>query len=417
MSNLITVTSLNTKIKSLLEATFLQIKVEGEVASFTYHTSGHLYFTLKDSNSSIKCVMWRSSVSKMKFKIEKGLHIVIDGAISVYTPRGEYQFLVSHIEPYGEGSLALAFNQLKNSLEAKGYFDKSRKKKLPKIPKKVALVTAKESAGCYDMLKVIDSRYPLLEVYIVDTLVQGDGALDSISRALRFANSLDVDVVVLSRGGGSVDDLWAFNTKEVADAIYAMDIPTISAIGHEVDVLISDYVADVRASTPTMAMEILLPSREELLYLLSLEEDKFRGVMSKFLEDKISFLHTDEQLYLSNSPYRKLDLFVERFAILEEEYGRVFAYKLKKIEVILSENITTLQQNMNMLFKNISNELSYMEQRYENLNPKDNFKQGYAQVIKDGKISALEDIIVGDMFILEDINTKLSVKVIDKKKI
>ena len=174
--SMMSVSSLNTKIKSLLEATFMHTLVEGEVASVTYHTSGHLYFSIKDDKSSIKCVMWRSSVAKMKFRIEKGMHIVVEGSISVYTPRGEYQFQTVRIEPYGQGALALAYEQLKEKLKEKGYFSRERKKNIPKHIQKLALVTAKDSAALHDMLKIIEQRWPLLEVTIVDTLVQGEQA-------------------------------------------------------------------------------------------------------------------------------------------------------------------------------------------------------------------------------------------------
>ena len=214
--SMMSVSSLNTKIKSLLEATFMHTLVEGEVASATYHSSGHLYFSLKDKESSIKCVMWRSSVAKMKFRIEKGMHIVVEGSVSVYTPRGEYQFQTVKIEPYGKGALALAYEQLKERLKAKGYFDTQRKIPIPKHITKIALVTAKESAALYDMLKIIEQRWALLEVFIVDTLVQGEAAAAQIARALRYADTLEADVVIVGRGGGSAEDLWSARLRRSA---------------------------------------------------------------------------------------------------------------------------------------------------------------------------------------------------------
>ena len=186
--SMMSVSSLNTKIKSLLEATFMHILVEGEVASVTYHTSGHVYFSIKDQQSSIKCVMWRSSATKLKFRLENGMHIVIEGSVGVYTPRGEYQFYAVHIEPYGKGALALAYEQLKERLKEKGYFDAQRKKAIPKHIRKIALVTAKESAALHDMLKIIQHRWALLEVMVVDTLVQGEQAAEQIAKALRYAD-------------------------------------------------------------------------------------------------------------------------------------------------------------------------------------------------------------------------------------
>ena len=241
---MITVSELNEKIKAILEATFMHIMVEGEVASATYHSSGHLYFSIKDDKSTIKCVMWKSNVKKLKFKIESGEHIVIDGSIGVYSPRGEYQLIAVNIEPYGKGALALAYEQLKAKLEAKGYFKDEHKKPIPKFPKRVAIVTALQGAALQDMLKVARKRWQLVDIFVIDVLVQGDSAKDEISKAIEYADTLDVDVIVVSRGGGSAEDLWAFNEEIVAEAIFKANTPIVSAIGHEVDFLISDFVAD-----------------------------------------------------------------------------------------------------------------------------------------------------------------------------
>ncbi len=292
---MMSVSSLNTKIKSLLEATFMHILVDGEVASATYHTSGHLYFSIKDKESSIKCVMWRSSVSKMKFRIEKGMHIVVEGSVSVYTPRGEYQFQTVRIEPYGKGALALAYEQLKEKLKEKGYFDAHKKQTIPKHIQKIALVTAKESAALYDMLKIIEKRWPLLEVMIVDTLVQGEQAAPQIAKSLVYADSLGVDVVIVGRGGGSAEDLWSFNEEVVADAIYRMQTPVVSAVGHEVDVMISDLVADLRAPTPSAAMEMILPDMQEIHYTLSEISERFSYTMVQKLQYSVRELkHVEE---------------------------------------------------------------------------------------------------------------------------
>jgi len=251
MPNTMTVTSLNTKIKSLLETTFMHILVEGEISSVTYHNSGHVYFSIKDKESSIKCVMFRSNANRMKFRLERGQHVVVNGSISVYTPRGEYQLMTVSVEPFGQGALALAYEQLKEKLQQKGYFDPARKKAQPKYIKKIALVTASKSAALQDMLKIIDKRWRLLEVVVIDTLVQGDRSAPQIAEALEYADTLGVDVIVVGRGGGSKEDLWAFNEEVVADAIYKLNTFVVSAVGHEVDVQISDFVADLRAPTPS----------------------------------------------------------------------------------------------------------------------------------------------------------------------
>ena len=402
MSNMMSVSSLNTKIKSLLEATFMHTMVEGEVASATYHTSGHLYFSIKDDKSSIKCVMWRSSVAKMKFHIEKGMHIVVEGSVSVYTPRGEYQFQTVRIEPYGQGALALAYEQLKEKLKEKGYFSRERKKNIPKHIQKLALVTAKDSAALHDMLKIIEQRWPLLEVTIVDTLVQGEQAGSQITRALYYADSLGMDVVIVGRGGGSAEDLWAFNEEKVADAIYSMDTPVVSAVGHEVDVMISDFVADLRAPTPSAAMEMILLDCREVLYTLSELSDRFTHTIGYQIEQlNRALLHREESLRHS-SPSRKLVEKKSEFRHLEDEYKRVMHYKLERFNVKLPEIKRHYTQALTFL---VEQKVQYLELMHKKMilnNPKDRCQKGWAQISSNGKIVALSSLVVDEKFILED---------------
>jgi len=400
--SMMSVSSLNTKIKSLLEATFMHTLVEGEVASVTYHTSGHLYFSIKDDKSSIKCVMWRSSVAKMKFRIEKGMHIVVEGSISVYTPRGEYQFQTVRIEPYGQGALALAYEQLKEKLKEKGYFSRERKKNIPKHIQKLALVTAKDSAALHDMLKIIEQRWPLLEVTIVDTLVQGEQAAPQIARALYYADSLGVDVVVVSRGGGSTEDLWAFNEEIVADAIYSMNTPIVSAIGHEVDVMISDFVADLRAPTPSAAMEMILLDSKEILYTLSELAERFSHTIGYKIEQlTIKLLHREEILRQS-SPERKLVEKKSEFRHLEDEYRRVIHYKLERFNVNLPEIKRHYTQVLTFLVEQKVQYLELMHKKIVMNNPKDKCHKGWAQISSNRKIVVLSSIEVDEKFILED---------------
>ena len=414
---MMSVTSLNTKIKSLLEATFMHIQVEGEVSSATYHTSGHLYFSIKDQNSTIKCVMWRSSVARMKFRLEKGMHIIINGSISVYTPRGEYQFQALSIEPFGQGALALAFEQLKKKLQSKGYFDSNIKKTLPKIPKSIALVTAKDSAALHDMLKIIQKRWQLLDVYVVDTLVQGEEAPKMIAKALSHADSLGVDIVVLSRGGGSIEDLWCFNTEVVADAIYATQTPVVSAIGHEVDTLISDFVADIRAPTPSAAMEMILPDYSEILRSLDELLYRYMDTMDSIISTKESSLKHIYEILQSKSPLNRLQMLTLEIENLKKEYNRNILQKIKQKSFEIPTLQNALNQQINIYVAKLENELKYINQRFIALNPDKNFKRGYAQVIKGNQIVSLDCINVDEIFVLEDLTTKMSVKVIEKKKI
>ncbi|GIU00879.1 exodeoxyribonuclease 7 large subunit [Sulfurovum sp. TSL6] len=412
--SMMSVSSLNTKIKSLLEATFMHILVEGEVASVTYHTSGHIYFSIKDQKSSIKCVMWRSSVSKLKFRIEKGMHIVIEGSVGVYTPRGEYQFYAVHVEPYGKGALALAYEQLKERLKEKGYFDAQRKKPIPKHIRKIALVTAKESAALYDMLKIIEQRWPLLEVMIVDTLVQGDEAASQIAHALRYADSLGVDVIVVGRGGGSAEDLWCFNEEIVADALFAMQTPVVSAVGHEVDVMISDFVADLRAPTPSAAMEMILPDMREILYTLNDLSERFTYVMNQKLQHLARELKHTEEILLRSSPSRQLKEIQMEFIRLEDEFKRVMTYKLERFSSSLPEMVKKYRQNLVFILEQKSQYLEYISKKLTMNDPKLQCRKGWAQISAEGKTIELGAIKVDQKFTVQDAETRIEALCLSK---
>jgi len=416
MSQMMSVSSLNTKIKSLLEATFMHTMVEGEVASVTYHTSGHLYFSIKDDKSAIKCVMWRSSVARMKFRIEKGMHIVVEGSVSVYTPRGEYQFQTVRIEPYGKGALALAFEQLKEHLKAKGYFDAQRKKPIPQhIIKRLVLVTAKESAALYDMLKIIEKRWPLVEVIIIDTLVQGESAAKNIAKALGYADTLGADAVIVGRGGGSAEDLWCFNEECVADAIFAMQTPVVSAVGHEVDVMISDYVADLRAPTPSAAIEMILPDLREILYTLSEMEERFKQVLESKLSHSIRELKHTEEMFHRVSPLRRLEESKMEFKRMEEEYKRLIFYKIEKFESVLPNLRDTLTQTVYFTVQKKEQHLDYLQKKFQISDPRLQCHTGWAQVSQNGKIISLDILAENEIFFLEDAQTKVEAVCIGKE--
>ncbi|MFT7823855.1 MAG: exodeoxyribonuclease VII large subunit [Sulfurimonas sp.] len=399
---LMTVSSLNTKIKSLLEATFMHILVEGEVASVTYHTSGHLYFSIKDSAASIKCVMWRSNVARMKFRLEKGMHIVIEGSVGVYTPRGEYQFYAVKVEPYGKGALALAYEQLKEKLKAKGYFDPEQKKPIPKIIRKLVLVTAKESAALHDMLKVIQKRWPLLEVAVVDTLVQGESAAPRIARALAYADRLEADAIVVGRGGGSTEDLWAFNEEMVADALYAMKTPVVSAVGHEVDVMISDFAADLRAPTPSAAIEMILPDIQETRFALSELQERYAYLIREKIQQAHSVLNHQNELILRASPLRRLQEKTLQFKELNNEFKRAVEYKLENRASLLPGIKSSFSQNLTFLLQQKQEHLSYLAKKMEMNDPQHKYQKGWAQVSKNGVAVPLDQIVANEKFILED---------------
>jgi exodeoxyribonuclease VII large subunit len=417
MAHTTTVTQLNTKIKSLLEATFMHVSVEGEVASVTYHSSGHVYFSMKDDSSTLKCVMWRSTAVKTKFKIEQGMHIVVHGSISVYTPRGEYQFMATKVEPFGQGALAIAYEQLKAKLKEKGYFDASMKKPLPKMPQRIALVTAKESAALQDMLKIAQKRWPLLEVTILDTLVQGEQAAAQIARALRYADNLQVDVIVVGRGGGSIEDLWAFNEEVVADAIFGMKTPVVSAVGHEVDTLISDFVADVRAPTPSAAMEIILPDRNDLLFTLNEYEGRMKQAVLGNVAQRRETLFTTQKMLRNFSPKEKFRRLMQRFEeeekYLKQQMFQKFNYAQKELPALESQ----LMQTMTFVLHKKQEKVDTYLQKLLLSDPKKQSKKGWVQVTQGGKKVVLETVNEGSEVTLSDAKVKVEAMVVHKSRL
>jgi exodeoxyribonuclease VII large subunit len=258
------VSELTAKIRDLLEASLRELLVEGEISNCRAAQSGHLYFTLKDARAQIRCVCFRDQARVLKFRPEDGLHVTVRGALGIYEQRGEYQIYVSTIEPVGFGALQLAFEQMKQRLAAEGLFDEARKKPLPLLPRRIGIVTSPTGAALRDVLRILRRRFPNVYILIHPVRVQGDGAAGEIAAAIaHFNRARSADVVLVVRGGGSLEDLWAFNEEAVARAIAASRIPIVSGVGHETDFTIADFVADVRASTPSNAAEIVVRTRDE----------------------------------------------------------------------------------------------------------------------------------------------------------
>ena len=258
------VTELTVQVRDHLESQFFEVWVEGELSNCKQWNTGHLYFTLKDSSAQIRCVIFRSALRYLKFKPTDGLRVVARGRVSVYEPKGEYQLVCEHLEPHGLGALQLAFDQLKQRLQAQGLFDASRKRPLPALPSRIGVVTSLDGAAIRDIIKVLRRRYVNAQLVIRPTRVQGEGAAIEIARGLRaIAKVRGVDVIIVGRGGGSIEDLWAFNEEPVALAIADSPVPVISAVGHESDVTIADFVADVRAPTPSAAAEMVVAAKDE----------------------------------------------------------------------------------------------------------------------------------------------------------
>ncbi|WP_321778734.1 exodeoxyribonuclease VII large subunit [Sulfurimonas sp.] len=391
----LSVSSLNEQIKALLESSFTRVYVEGELSRITFHSSGHIYFTLKDSSSSLSGVMFRGNASKLKFNLEEGMKVVLDGAITLYKPRGTYQINCFDIQPSGQGALALAYEQLKKKLFAQGYFEQSIKKQIPKFPSKIALITSASGAALQDMLRIANQRYRALEIDIYDVLVQGDGACKAISDAIIIADTKKYDFIVIGRGGGSIEDLWAFNEEIVADAIFKATTPIVSAVGHEIDNLISDDVADLRAPTPSAAMQMCLPDTNELLQNLDSISSQYSQVISqKISNSKAEISHLFE-LYAGHSMEKKLE------------------YKMQEIKVLKNSFSHAIDMRINIA----QNQLKSLETMLKSNHPKFKNKKGFAQVSKNSKIIDIATLELGDDFEVQSDEIFLSAKVIKKEKI
>lgn len=387
MSTIYTVSRLNQEIKWLLESNpgFRDLFVAGEISNYKPHPSGHHYLTLKDEGAAISAVMFRSDAAKLRFRLQNGMKVVARGRISSYPKSGQVQIYLSEILPDGTGALHLAFEQLKEKLAAEGLFDESRKKPLPDMPRSIALVTAESGAAVQDMIRILGRRWPLARVRIVPALVQGEGAPQSLCRALALVNRLgEDDLIITGRGGGSIEDLWAFNDESVARAIAVSRIPVISAVGHEPDVTIADYVADLRAPTPSGAAELAVPDQEgvqEWLRQLELQlESRYKRTLDRHRQ-KASLL---QARLAARSPAHTL---AERRGALQQQSERLE----RAMENRLAEQRLAVDLQADRIGMLANQRLTVSRQRFERavvgldaMSPLRVLGRGYAMATRDG---------------------------------
>ena len=291
-----TVGELTAAIRTALETNYSQVWVDGEVSNARVWKTGHLYFTLKDSNAQLNGVMFRSALRHLRFKPQNGQHIVARGRISVYAPKGEYQIVCDHIEPKGLGALQLAFEQLRERLAREGLFNEDRKRPLPALPRKIGIVTSVDGAAIRDVLNVLERRHPNAHIVISPARVQGDGAADEIVHGLTHLGLIpEIDVIIVARGGGSIEDLWAFNEEPVARAIARAPVPIISAIGHETDYTISDFVADLRAATPSAAAELVVTRKDEMSVRIQRATERLSSAVAAGVQRRRDLVHRLER--------------------------------------------------------------------------------------------------------------------------
>jgi exodeoxyribonuclease VII large subunit len=315
-----TVSQLTRRLRGHIENTFFDVWVRGEVSNFKKNVSGHAYFCIKDATAQINVVLFRPQMAKIKFDIKDGTELLAHGKVTIYELRGNYQLVCDTLEPVGVGALQLAFQQLKERLQKEGLFDQSKKKPLPSLPRRIGIITSATGAAVRDILKVLSRRYPNLEILIIPASVQGDKACGEICAALDMAERWNkerpertVEALIVGRGGGSLEDMWCFNEEPVARAIHKCSIPTISAVGHEIDFTIADFVADVRAPTPSAAAEMIVPRKDELIQRVEFQTQRLHRAIEKQLEQlRLHLSHLSRRLVDPREQIRKLKENLER---------------------------------------------------------------------------------------------------------
>jgi len=330
--NIITVTQLNRATSQLLAEHFLSVLVEGELSNLSTPSSGHMYFTLKDANAQVRCAMFRTQQRRLAFKPENGKQVIVKAQVSLYEPRGDYQLIVEHIEEAGDGALRRAFDALKLKLSEQGLFDAAHKHPLPTLPRAIGVITSPSGAAIRDILTVLQRRFAAIPVIVYPVAVQGDNAKHEIARAIAAANRLkQCDVIILGRGGGSLEDLWAFNEELVARAIYDSEIPIISAVGHETDFTIADFVADLRAATPSAAAEYASPDQQQWLSRFVYLESRLQQQLQRKLNQKQQTLDWLSQRLQQQHPGQKLARNAKRMDELETRLKQVMHTKFRHL--------------------------------------------------------------------------------------
>lgn len=415
----ITVTQLTKYIKYKIDndSNLNLIYLKGEISNFKNHTRGHMYFTIKDENSRINAVMFSSSVTKLKFTPVDGMKVLVTGRISVYEATGGYQIYVNDMVEDGVGNLYVAFEQLKKKLESEGLFDPVHKKKIPKIPETIGIITAPTGAAIKDILSTIKRRWPIAKTILFPSLVQGAEAANDIVRNIELTKNFDLDVLIVGRGGGSIEDMWCFNEEIVARAIYDLDVPVISAVGHEIDYTISDFVADLRAPTPTGAAEMAVPNIHDIINNINQLKSRTISSLTNQLELKKEMLNSIKDSYILKNP-------ITIYEIKEERFDNLFEKLISLFKTSLEKNKNKLVLNMRELNNSIINNVNKANNKYENiinkleaLNPLLTLKRGYSITkLNDHAISSINSIKENDIVTIELSDGAINAEVKSVKK-
>ncbi len=406
------------KAKFDVDENLQTVFLKGEISNFKAHTTGHFYFSLKDESSKINAIMFRSNASKVLFKPMDGMKVLVTGRISVYEAMGSYQIYVDEMLEDGVGNLYIAYEQLKEKLQKEGLFDKTHKKKIPKIPKRVGIVTASTGAAIRDIITTIKRRFPICETILFPTLVQGENAKDDIVRNIEMAQNYDLDVLIVGRGGGSIEDLWPFNEEVVARAIYNSKVPIISAVGHEVDFTIADFVADLRAPTPTAAAELAVPNMSDLKKYISqlsirLNESVLKRVnyLKLYLDSiKNSFVIKNPMIMYENKK-QSLDLMNSKLNDLM--LGKVDRLK-NEMEKIKKSYVLT---NPKLLYKDNILEVKNIIEKLELLNPLNILNRGYSiTYLNSLALKSVKEVKENDLLDIKLTDGVIQSKVINVKE-
>lgn len=402
----ITITTLNKYLKNKFDTdpNIQTLGLKGEISNFKGHTRGHLYFTLKDEGSRINAVMFSTYASKLNFVPKDGMKVLVVGRVSVYEPTGGYQIYVNEMIEDGVGNLYLKFEELKKKLSNEGLFDPTHKKSIPKFPKKIGIVTAPTGAAIRDILSTIKRRFPSTETILFPALVQGELAKDDIVRQIKKADSYNLDVLIIGRGGGSIEDLWAFNEEIVARAIYECNTPVISAVGHEIDFTISDFVSDLRAPTPTGAAEMAVPNIIDVKNFINQLSIRLNKDIQNTLEINTKKIDVLKKSYVLSNPLASFEIKEQKLDILLDNINKRIKYILdinnKKLDVLKNNYILNNPDN---IINNFNNTYELLINKLNLLNPLNVLSKGYSVVKKDNK--CIKDI--NDINIKDKLNIKL----------
>lgn len=395
-NSILTVTQLNTYVKSILDSNdrLRYVFLSGEISNLTDHyRSGHIYLSLKDSKSVIRAVMFSGNAKNLKFRPTEGMKVICRGRVTLYEPTGQYQFYIEDMQPDGLGALYKAYEQLKAKLQSEGLFDESHKKKIPQFPTNIGVITSPTGAAIQDIRNILTRRYPSVNIILCPVLVQGEGAVSQLIDAVNLLNEYKVcDTIIIGRGGGSIEDLWAFNDENLAYAIYNSEIPVISAVGHETDFTICDFVADLRAPTPSAAAELAVPDKQELLAYYDSQRQYMSSLIDNRINEQKSIMQENASRLLSLSPKDRI----------EKLYGQtdVLCQKIKAV--------------VNSKYENTVQNIKILSAKAEALNPVSIMNRGYSVVMnkENRTVTSVNEVNIGDTLTINVKDGKIISKVI-----